>query len=92
MNMTPIAHPFGSKEGLAPIPPHLNGTHIPPHMRKVFIRTEFSEADWKLFQRIYGDADEAAAAIQVLLDAPPEIQILAMQLIGLIEEEENHED
>jgi len=45
-----------------------------------------------LFQRIYEDIDEAAAAIQVLLDAPPEIQILATQLIGLIEEEEDHED
>lgn len=92
MNMASIAHPFGSKEGPAPIPPHLNGTHIPPHMRKAFIRAEFSEADWKLFQRIYEDTDEAAAAIQVLLDAPPEIQILATQLIGLIEEEEDHED
>ncbi len=92
MDMTPIACPFGPKEGPAPIPPHLNGAYIPPHMRKAFIRVEFSQADWELFQRIYEDADEAAAAIQVLLDAPPEIQILAAQLIRLIEEGESHED
>jgi len=92
MNMNPIVHPFGPKEGHSPIPPHINGSHIPPHMRRVFFRTEFSEADWKLFQRIFEDTDEAAAAIQVLLDAPPEIQILATQLIRLIEEEEGHED
>lgn len=92
MYTTPVIHPFGPKEGPAPLPPHINGGHIPPHMRKAFIRVEFSEADWALFQRIYKNADEAAAAIQVLLDAPPEIQILAAQLIGLMEEEEHHED
>ena len=92
MNMTPIVHPFGPKEEPAPIPSHLNRAHIPPHMHKAFIRVEFSETDWELFQRIYEDADEAAAAIHVLLNAPPEIQILATQLIKLIEEEESHED
>lgn len=92
MYTTPITRPFGPKEVPTPIPPHLNRGHIPPHMRKAFIRVEFSEADWELFQRIYGDTDEAAAAIQVLLDAPPEIQILAAQLIGLMEAEEHHED
>lgn len=92
MNMKHIVHIFEPKEEPTPIPPHPNRFHIPPHMHKAFIRIEFSEADWELFQRIYGDTDEAAAAIQVLLDAPPEIQILAAQLIGLMEAEEHHED
>ena len=34
-----------------------------------------------------GDEDEAMAAVRVLMEAPPEIQILAVQLINLIEEE-----
>lgn len=92
MNMTPIVRPFGLKEEPVSISSHLSKVHIPPHMRKAFIHVEFSEADWELFQRIYENADEAAAAIQVLLNAPPEIQILAMQLIELIKEGESYED
>nr|WP_147346470.1 hypothetical protein [Ruminococcus bromii] len=62
------------------------GKHIPPHERKALIHIDFSDDDMTLFKRIYCDEDEAAAAIQVLLDAPPEIQILAAQLISFIEE------
>ena len=61
------------------------GKHISPHERKSLIHIDFSEDDMTLFKRIYGDEDEAAAAVQVLMDAPPEIQILAAQLISLIE-------
>ncbi|MBC5745914.1 hypothetical protein FMM74_020760 [Lachnospiraceae bacterium MD308] len=64
------------------------GKHILPHERKGLMRIEFEENDWDLFQMIYGDEDEAVAAVQVLMDAPPEIQILAVQLINLIEEVE----
>lgn len=62
---------------------------MPPHERKTLLRINFDENDWSLFQIIYGDDDEAAAAMQVLMDAPPEIQIIAVQLISLIEEVEN---
>lgn len=62
------------------------GKHIPPHEKKTLIHIEFSEEDIPLFKRIYGDEDEAAAAVHVLMDAPPEIQILAVQLISLIKE------
>jgi hypothetical protein len=62
------------------------GKHIPPHERKALIHIDFSDDDMTLFKHIYGDEDEAAAAVQVLMDAPPEIQILAAQLISLIEE------
>ena len=58
--------------------------HIPHHERKSLIHIDFSKDDMMLFKRIYGDEDEAAAAVQVLMDAPPEIQILAAQLISLI--------
>lgn len=62
------------------------GKHIPPHERKALIHIDFSDDDMTLFKHIYGDEDEAAAAVQVLMDAPSEIQILAAQLISLIEE------
>lgn len=62
------------------------GKHIPPHERKALIHIDFSDNDMMLFKHIYGDEDEAAAAVQVLMEAPPEIQILAAQLISLIEE------
>jgi len=60
--------------------------HILPHERKALIHIDFSSDDMNLFKRIYGDEDEAAAAVQVLMDAPPEIQIVAAQLISLIKE------
>ena len=62
------------------------GKHLAPHERKMLIHIDFSEDDLNLFKRIYGEGDEATAAICVLMDAPPEIQILAAQLISLIGE------
>ena len=62
------------------------GKHIPPHERRNMMRIEFSEEDLDLFNTIYGDEDEAMAAVRVIMDAPPEIQILAIQLINYIEE------
>ena len=62
------------------------GRPIPPHERKALIHIDFSDDDMTLFKRIYGDEDEASAAVQVLMDAPPEIQILAAQLISLVKE------
>lgn len=44
-----------------------------------------------LLEEIFGDADTAAAAQEVIQKAPPEIQILALQLIDLIEEVRTHE-
>ncbi len=67
------------------------GKHIPHHERKALIHIDFSADDMTLFKHIYGDEDEAAAAVQVLMDAPPEIQILVAQLISLIEEVAQYE-
>lgn len=44
-----------------------------------------------LLEEIFGDADTAAAAEAVIQKAPPEIQILALQLLDLIEEVKTHE-
>lgn len=62
------------------------GRPMPPHERKALMRIVFDENDWKLFQLVYEDDDEAAAAMQVIMNAPPEIQILMAQLIDLYEE------
>jgi len=62
------------------------GKHMTPHERKALMHIEFDGSDWNLFHAIYSDEDEAMAAIRALMEAPPEIQILAIQLINLIEE------
>lgn len=60
--------------------------HIPPHERKVLMHIEFDETDWALLKKVFGDEDTAMAAAEIIRDAPPEIQILAIQLINIIEE------
>lgn len=62
------------------------GRPIPPHERKELMHIVFDENDWELFQMVYGDDDEAAAAMQVIMKAPPEIQIVMAQLIALYKE------
>lgn len=60
--------------------------HIPPHERKALINVEFDEADWTLLKKVFGDEDTALAAAEIIREAPPEIQILAVQLMNIIEE------
>ena len=60
--------------------------HIPPHERKAMVRVEYDEKDWSLMKDIFGDEDTAAAAAAIIREAPPEIQILAVQLINVIKE------
>lgn len=62
------------------------GSHIPPHIRKTLIHIEFNEADWSILKDVFGDDDTAMAAAEIIRDAPPEIQILAIQLMNIIEE------
>lgn len=58
---------------------HGPGHHIPPHERNAMMHIGFTEQDWGLLK------DMAAAAI--IQDAPPEIQILAVQVMNMIEKE-----
>lgn len=62
------------------------GRHIPPHERKTLMNIEFEQTDWELLREIFGDEDTALAAAEIIKEAPPEIQILAIQLINVIEE------
>ena len=60
------------------------GAPIPPHERKPLMRLEYTEADWNLLLDVFEDEDTAMAALKIIRDAPPEIQILAVQLMNLI--------
>lgn len=70
---------------------HPAGPPAPPHERRALLHIEFCDKDILLLEEIFGDADTAAAAEEVIQKAPPEIQILALQLIDLIEEVRTHE-
>lgn len=63
-----------------------SGRHIPPHERKGVMHIEFGEADWVLLKEVFGDEDTALAASEIIREAPPEIQILAIQLMNIMEE------
>lgn len=78
----------GSKGGVHMIHEHRLPTrhNIPPHERKAMLHIEFDENDWTLLKEVFGDEDTAAAAVDIIKDAPPEIQILAVQLINIIKE------
>lgn len=67
---------------------HIRGSErpIPPHERKALMHIEFDEEDRMLWKDVFGDEDTAAAAAEIIREAPPEIQILAIQLINFIEE------
>jgi len=60
--------------------------NIPPHERKSMLHIEFDDNDWALLKEVFGDEDTAVAAVEIIRDAPPEIQILAVQLINIIKE------
>lgn len=60
--------------------------HIPPHERRGFVTIEFESEDWALLNEIFGDEDTASAAVEIIKDAPPEIQILAVQIMKIIKE------
>lgn len=63
-----------------------HGRHMPPHERKALMHIEFDEEDWNLMQEIFGDEDTTIAAVTIIKEAPPEVQILAVQLLDLIKE------
>ena len=59
-----------------------------PHERKGMIALRLDEHDWKVFMAAFGDEDTAAAAVDIVHGAPPEIQILVAQILDMIEKEE----
>ena len=64
-----------------PMPP------VPPHMRRQMVQLELDDKDMAVFQDVFGDEDTAGAAADILGCAPPEIQVLALQILRMIEME-----
>lgn len=60
--------------------------HLLPHERRTLMHIEFDETDWKLLREVFGDEDTAVAAAEIIMEAPPEIQILAIQVMDIIKE------
>lgn len=82
----PMRDPKPHERGIErdrPRPPHPPHAPVPPHHRKR-LYLEFEEEDWEIFVRVFGDEDSADAAMQVIQDAPPEIGVLAVQMVEMI--------
>ena len=57
---------------------------LPPHEKRTLMNVEFGEEDLVLLETIFGDPDTAQAAAYIIQEvAPPEIQILAIQLMKI---------
>lgn len=78
-----------------PHPVHEIGTRLPKHKHehqhpelreKRRFEIEFDECDEETFIMIFGDDDTAYAAMKIIQHAPPEIQIIAVQILKIIEE------
>ena len=75
-----------------PAPPHPArphpgpGHHIPPHERRSQLPITYSEEDWAVMCDVFGDEDTAIAAAEALREGPPEVRVLALQLLNLIKE------
>ena len=79
-----------TEEVMGHIPPHEHkgpAKHIPPHERAKLLPVKYDDDDIELLTDVFGDADTAEAAAMIIQMAPPEIRILAIQLINIIEEE-----
>lgn len=59
---------------------------LPPPERRAWMQITFEEKDREILKAVLGDEDTATAAEEIIQTAPPEIQILAVQLINLIGE------
>lgn len=57
---------------------------VPPHERRNMICVEFNERNEEVMKEMFGDADTADAAISIIHNAPPEIQILALQVLKVM--------
>ena len=63
----PPMEPMGQKTFRGP------GRPMPPHERRALISIDFDDEDWVLLKDAFGDEDTAAAAAEIIREAPPEI-------------------
>ena len=67
--------------------PHRLEPPVPHHEHKGMITLQLDDSDWQVFKDVFGDEDTAAAAVEIVHGAPPEIQILVAQVLDMIEKE-----
>lgn len=81
------------KEGLHMVREHhalhepIHRHPIPPHERRNMIYVEFDEHIEVRMKEIFGDADTAEAAISFIHNAPPELQVLIIQGLKMMDVE-----
>lgn len=61
-----------------------NKCTIPPHERKNMIYLEFDNNSESKLCKLFGSEEEAEIAIKILHNAPPEQQVVALQLFKMI--------
>ena len=73
--------------GVVPIPRGPRGD-VPPHVRKEFVRVEYEDEDEGIFMKVFKDEDSAKSNMAILMaeHVPPEIKIMAAQLLEIIKE------
>lgn len=57
---------------------------VPPHERRTMMHIEFDEKDRGILKEAFMDEDTVMAAASIIQEAPPEVQILAIQAIQLL--------
>ena len=62
-------------------PRPMHPTH--PHERRAMLRVSLDEKDRQVLLAVFGDEDSAASAESIIYDAPPEVQILAIQVLSM---------
>lgn len=69
-------------------PPHAPEPHppVPPHERRRMFQIEMSEKDIEILTAVFHDEDTVSAAVEIICNAPPEIQVLVIQILKMIEE------
>lgn len=79
MNRNELPHIHHKAHGLHPHPMH--PAH--PHERRAMLRFSLDEKDREVLLAVFGDEDSAASAESIIYDAPPEVQILAIQALSM---------
>lgn len=79
MNNNQLPHIHHKPHGAHPHPLH-------PHERRDMLRVSLDEKDHDALLAVFGDEDSAAAAECIIYEAPPEVQILAVQALSMAEQ------
>jgi hypothetical protein len=61
---------------------------VPPHIRKEFVSIEYEEDDEDAFIKVFKDVDSARSNMAILMaeHVPPEVKIVAAQLLDIVKE------